>query len=1184
MVELSGGTWNIRGLRFDYNNVQDFMNACKVDWLVITETHLMPGTLPLNRDRWLLHSATRPVNTVDGFIRAGRNHGGIGFMARPSIVKRMVITHQHPNASYVVYNLNGMVIIGVYLEPNMDIQTFGETLESIGDYLPEDPTTPAVITGDFNLSLAWDDNGIRDCQRGRALRTFLEHHNLTPALPHDNNYCTTTAQQTTRWLDLCLLNDNAYQSLAQCKHIHQYCAYSDHVPVVCTFNLNDTARPPTITTTATNRRYKLTKLEDPVVGRRHAEMLNGEMQKVQHWLDEQMVYFHRATITPSKQRRQALVNQIAAKIDKAIIHTAETILGAQCPDESTGGRKQRRVQSAKIQRLEGIISKLQSEVVNSQLPTADWRHSAIRRTQKQLHSAMQEQNKTEWKKFAENISNEKIAIYLSTLKRIRRGKQRGVSPDLAQQDLDEIATTYESQMCPCDQADFGIQPRQLRPQEVPAYHDQGLPWNSPAPDDFEDRFSPETVGKLLRNSASGKASGLDNICKELLGATLHPKRRNNRDGTQQVENQTISTIANVFKAIYEIGVPPERWCKALVVPIFKDKGSRTDWSNWRPISLLPYLRKTYESCFKSSIVLNGFHPLQGGFCPSKSTLDQVATLDQAIHILKRNRKTRFIAFLDIWAAFDSVDRNKLWDICIQRGMCRRDIQFLSLLQEGNESYVVGRNKTSRPFKARAGVQQGGTISPLLYNCLIDGLCEQLDAAGLGVHTSQRCHIPGGLFADDVFIITDTAAKLQQSLDICERYSQQFAFRWKPSKSFVVASKHDQPFTIYGNQLEFVKTFKYLGIPIGVDGIEVEDLIFQNMKKAQAASRFMSAIGVNAAGFAPYRNALAWKSFVRPCYEYGLCLIQPSPSQLQRLDQSMNASLKKAIGGYSSSSSAVIQELCLVDPADVRVSYLQLRQIIRMMNADDGTLVKRWLGDALQDSSSPLRKLMDGNGLFDHVWKKTPMGPELRQLWTEAEMAAVYFGRTEGLPWPARNDGAFQNIPVIDPNAVQEWKDDQKQVRMVRAIQEGNNILWRDLPPITRANNPLKMLQLERKDWRLLLGWLTGFFPSHRRNQVCHVCGDFDIVNSSDSLREHVANCAQRLAGFPVLPHILKHEVDRLCTDQVRLRRSSNDSITLAFWLIVLKKTYTSDCIEVQNLCTALNMVHDQVLQRNFRPP
>ena len=44
---------------------------------------------------------------------------------------------------------------------------------------------------------------------------------------------------------------------------------------------------------------------------------------------------------------------------------------------------------------------------------------------------------------------------------------------------------------------------------------------------------------------------------------------------------------------FENGVVPEYWRSAVIVPLYKGKGERTECKNYRGISLLNVLRKIY---------------------------------------------------------------------------------------------------------------------------------------------------------------------------------------------------------------------------------------------------------------------------------------------------------------------------------------------------------------------------------------------------------------------------------------------------------------------------------------------------------------------------------------------------------------------------------------------------------------
>ena len=55
---------------------------------------------------------------------------------------------------------------------------------------------------------------------------------------------------------------------------------------------------------------------------------------------------------------------------------------------------------------------------------------------------------------------------------------------------------------------------------------------------------------------------------------------------------------------------------------------------------------------------------RGGFQPGRGTLAQVACLQNIMEVYKaRYKKAPLLAFLDIQAAYDSVDRNILYEEC-----------------------------------------------------------------------------------------------------------------------------------------------------------------------------------------------------------------------------------------------------------------------------------------------------------------------------------------------------------------------------------------------------------------------------------------------------------------------------------------------------------------------------------------
>ena len=62
------------------------------------------------------------------------------------------------------------------------------------------------------------------------------------------------------------------------------------------------------------------------------------------------------------------------------------------------------------------------------------------------------------------------------------------------------------------------------------------------------------------------------------------------------------SMSKLFNNLFEIGYFPDIWKIAHVTPIYKRSGSKTDKSNFRPISLLPTLSKICESVMHDRLI------------------------------------------------------------------------------------------------------------------------------------------------------------------------------------------------------------------------------------------------------------------------------------------------------------------------------------------------------------------------------------------------------------------------------------------------------------------------------------------------------------------------------------------------------------------------------------------------------
>ena len=84
----------------------------------------------------------------------------------------------------------------------------------------------------------------------------------------------------------------------------------------------------------------------------------------------------------------------------------------------------------------------------------------------------------------------------------------------------------------------------------------------------------------------------------------------------------------LFKKSLRLGIFPEDWKLANIVPIFK-KGRRDFVENYRPISLLPVISKVLERCLLAGLRDHIYHLIsleQHGFLAGRSCVTQLTSV------------------------------------------------------------------------------------------------------------------------------------------------------------------------------------------------------------------------------------------------------------------------------------------------------------------------------------------------------------------------------------------------------------------------------------------------------------------------------------------------------------------------------------------------------------------------------
>jgi hypothetical protein len=135
---------------------------------------------------------------------------------------------------------------------------------------------------------------------------------------------------------------------------------------------------------------------------------------------------------------------------------------------------------------------------------------------------------------------------------------------------------------------------------------------------------------------------------------------------------------------------PHQWKESIVVPIHK-KGDKTDCSKYRGISLLSTSYKIVCNILLSRLIpyadeITGGH--QCGFRRNRSTTDQIFYVRQILEKKWEYNGTVHQLFISFKKAYDSVNREALYNILTEFGIPRKLVGLIKMCL--NETYSIVR--------------------------------------------------------------------------------------------------------------------------------------------------------------------------------------------------------------------------------------------------------------------------------------------------------------------------------------------------------------------------------------------------------------------------------------------------------------------------------------------------------------
>ncbi len=221
----------------------------------------------------------------------------------------------------------------------------------------------------------------------------------------------------------------------------------------------------------------------------------------------------------------------------------------------------------------------------------------------------------------------------------------------------------------------------------------------------------------------------------------------------ELKELLVKPLTYLFQRSLCEGYLPECWREANITPIYKNKGTRSHPTNYRPVSLTSIICKMMESLIKDAIIdhLKSNHLLykyQHAFIGKRSCTTNLLEVLNIWTKLPDEDETVDAVYLDFAKAFDSVPHKRLLVKWEALGIGGKILKWISTFLKCRQRVKVNGSPSSW-VEVISGVPQGSVLGPVLFVIFINDMPEQISSFL-------------SLFADDAKLYAKSSTPEQQS--------------------------------------------------------------------------------------------------------------------------------------------------------------------------------------------------------------------------------------------------------------------------------------------------------------------------------------------------------------------------------------------------------------------------------------
>ena len=392
-------------------------------------------------------------------------------------------------------------------------------------------------------------------------------------------------------------------------------------------------------------------------------------------------------------------------------------------------------------------------------------------------------------------------------------------------------------------------------------------------------------------------------------------------------------LSSIYTTVLARNIVPTVIRTGVIIPLLKKPTLNPHVAeNYRPITL----SSTHAKLLELSVMPpDTVGKTQFGFRKGRGTSFGCSLLNDVASYFNDNGSPVYMCSLDAEKCFDNIWHDALF-YKLQNVLPTPHWMFLYRWYTNLRACVRWNSEYSKEFKVTRGMRQGSLLSPFFFNIFLDDLLAHLDTSSHGLRIGQQ-EYSSFAYADDVTLFSATIPGLQNMIDICVEYAQQWRMRFgiKKSQCMVVGDERfsQTPQWLLGDErMDTVNNLDILGVSFNSSGDETSH-VDRRMKKCSCAFYSLGCAGLAFPGISADVKSYLWKSVCVHSLTYGLDLMCISKASMAKLESKQGLLIKQAMGIGKRSHHSKLLEAMNILPVEHTVQNMTLSLFHRIMQCD-----------------------------------------------------------------------------------------------------------------------------------------------------------------------------------------------------------------------------------------------------------